>query len=140
MIVFVCGQLCSGKSLYAKALAEHSKGTFIEVGDIVRAVKMTTDRRLLQETKHLSDFIIEHLKTRLYFKGDVIISGVRQKCILEAFPDSMCLWINCPSSIRKERYAKRSRSGDNILTFEEAEQGDIELGILEVKEYIFNRV
>ena len=140
MITFVCGQLCSGKSLYAKTLASIYKGIFVEVGDIVREVKRTMDRKLLQESAHLSAFIVEHLKVRTQFVSDAVISGVRQKCILEAFPEATLLWIDCPLETRKQRYSQRSREGDNILTFEEAEQGDIDLGILEVKQYIFNRV
>lgn len=138
MISFVCGQLCSGKTLYSKALAETCNGTYIEVGDIVRSLKMTADRRLLQDSKHLSEFIIEHLKIRTYFKEDFIVSGVRQKEILEAFPDATMLWVECPAEVRKQRYSKRDRTGDS-QTFEEAEQGDIDLGILEVKQYIFNK-
>ena len=138
MISFVCGQLCSGKTLYSKALSEICNGTHIEVGDIVRSFKMTTDRKILQETKHLSEFIIKHLKIRTHFGGDVVVSGVRQKEILESFPDSTLLWVECPTEVRKSRYLKRDRTGDS-QTFEEAEQGDINLGILEVKQYIFNK-
>jgi hypothetical protein len=35
MICFVCGQLCSGKTLYSKTLTHISDCVFIEVGDIV---------------------------------------------------------------------------------------------------------
>lgn len=138
MISFVCGQLCSGKTLYSKALAQTCNGIYIEVGDIVRSLKMTTDRKLLQDSKHLSEFIIKHLHIRTHFGGDVIVSGVRQKEILEAFSDATLLWVECPANERKQRYLKRDRSGDS-QTFEEAEQGDIELGILEVKQYIFSK-
>ena len=66
-----------------------------------------------------------------------IVSGVRQKEILKHFPEATLLWIECPKKERKKRYKERARQGD-VIEFKEAEQGDIELGILEVKKYILN--
>ena len=64
-----------------------------------------------------------------------VISGVRQKEILKRFPEATILWIECPKKERKKRYSQRARVGDS-LSFKEAEQGDVDLGILEVKKYI----
>jgi cytidylate kinase len=141
MISFVCGQLCSGKSLYSKALAGTTCSLFVEVGDIVRNLKNATDRKILQNSKELDQEIIKVIQEKHDVHkqfGDLIVCGVRQKEILEYFPNSTLLWIECPINIRKERYQKRARSGDT-QTFEEAEQGDINLGILEVKQYILNK-
>lgn len=138
MISFVCGQLCSGKTLYSKALAQISNGLYVEVGDIVRQIKQTEDRKILQDSKHLSVAIIERLKWLAVNNTELIVSGVRQKEILEAFPDSTLLWVECTKKERKRRYKNRAREGDS-QTFEEAEQGDIGLGILEVKNYILNK-
>ena len=50
MTSFVCGQLCSGKSHYAKGLAKASLyASVIEVGDIVRKIKQTTSREELKD-------------------------------------------------------------------------------------------
>ena len=142
MISFICGQLCSGKTLYSTALAKTCDGVYIEVGDLVRAFKNSADRSVLQDSKELYTKIITAIDVMAKFHSvsekDVVVSGVRQKEILEAFPDATLLWIECSAKIRKERYLYRSREGDN-LTFEEAERGDIDLGILEVKKYIFER-
>jgi cytidylate kinase len=140
MISFVCGQLCSGKTLYSKALAHICNGIYIEVGDIVRSIKSTTDRKLLQDSKYLSEAIIEHLHNEVekYSDKDLVVSGVRQKEILVSFSDSTLLWVECPKEERMRRYQNRAREGDS-QTFEEAEQGDINLGILEVKQYILNK-
>lgn len=138
MITFVCGQLCSGKTLYSETLSEIDKSIYVEVGNLVRRWKNTQDRKELQDSKQLSDRIISYIKDDAKAFGKVVISGVRQKEILEAFPEATLLWINCPKEVRKQRYLSRQRDGDT-QTFEEAEQGDIELGILEVKKYIFNR-
>jgi cytidylate kinase len=140
MITFVCGQLCSGKTRYAKAMAGSICGLFIEVGDIVREIKNTKDRKELQNTKQLHEDIVERLvrKMPLSDRDNYVVSGVRQKEILEHFPEATILWIECPKKERKKRYKERAREGDTV-PFKEAEQGDIDLGILEVKQYILKR-
>jgi cytidylate kinase len=140
MITFVCGQLCSGKTHYSKALAALVDGVFIEAGDIVREIKKTNDRKELQNTKELHETITEELirKMPLSKVKQYIISGVRQKEILKFFPEATLLWIECPKNERKKRYKLRARQGD-VVPFKEAEQGDIDLGILEVKKFILKR-
>lgn len=140
MVTFVCGQLCSGKTHYSKALAALVDGAFIEVGDIVREIKQTSDRKQLQDSKHLHEQIVESLirKMPLCDVKQYVVSGVRQKEILKHFPDATILWIECPKKERKKRYKERSREGD-VVAFKEADQGDIDLGILEVKNYIFKQ-
>jgi len=144
MTSFVCGQLCSGKSHYAKGLAKASLyASVIEVGDIVRKIKQTTSREELQDSKDLVGNIITSLQATIksltfQLAEDIIICGVRQKEILEAFPEATMLWLSTPTQLRKERYQKRARAGDD-QTFEEADQGDVDLGILEVKNYILER-
>jgi cytidylate kinase len=140
MISFVCGQLCSGKTLYAKSLSQISDSNFVEVGDIVRKLKQTQERRELQDTKSLSSKIIEEIKNeyKSNFNKQLIVSGVRQVEILSAFPDAILLWIECPKEERQKRYKQRAREGDT-QSFEEAEAGDINLGILGVKKYILNK-
>lgn len=137
MITFICGQLCSGKTHYSKALAALVDGIFIEVGDIVREIKNTKDRKELQNTKELHETIAEELikKMPLSDVKQYVISGVRQKEILKFFPEATLLWIECPKKERKKRYKQRAREGD-MMSFKKAEQGDVDLGILDVKQYI----
>lgn len=138
MITFVCGQLCSGKTLYSNTLSDMDKSIYVEVGNLVRRWKNTQDRKELQDSKQLADRIISYIKDDAKAFDKVVVSGVRQREILEAFPEATLLWIDCPKEVRKQRYLSRQRDGDS-QTFEQAEQGDIDLGILEVKQYIFNR-
>lgn len=140
MTTFVCGQLCSGKSHYSKALAALVGGVFLEVGDIVREIKNTTDRKELQNSKDLHEAIVEQLIRQMPLSDvkQYVISGVRQKEILNYFPEATLLWIECPKKERKKRYQERARQGDTS-SFKEAEQGDIDLGILEVKKYILSK-
>ncbi len=137
MITFVCGQLCSGKTVYSKAFAELTKGVYIEVGDIVREIKQSDDRKTLQDSKKLSSAIVSKLQEMMWkeLPKDMVVSGVRQKSILKAFPYSTLVWIDCPKTDRRIRYQARARKGDT-MSFKEAEKGDIELGILKVKKYI----
>jgi cytidylate kinase len=143
MITFVCGQLCSGKTQYAKAMAGSVAGLFIEVGDIVREIKKTSDRKELQNSHELDEAIVKQLKHKIHLRDELdiaknyVVCGVRQKEILKHFPEATLLWIECPKKERKKRYKERARRGDT-LPFKEAEQGDINLGILEVKKYILN--
>lgn len=140
MITFVCGQLCSGKTVYAKAMAGSVNGLFIEVGDIVREIKNTTERKELQNSKELLETIVERLirKMPLWDTKNYVVCGVRQKEILEHFPEATILWIECPKKERKKRYKERARQGDTT-PFKQAEQGDVDLGILEVKQYILDK-
>ena len=138
MLTFVCGQLCSGKTLYSNALSNIDKSIYVEIGNLVRRWKNTQVRKDLQDSKHLLEKIISYIKDDTKAFSKVVVSGVRQKEILEAFPEATLIWIECPTEVRKQRYLKRQREGDT-QTFEEAEQGDIDLGILEVKQYILNK-
>ena len=137
MITFVCGELCSGKTVYSQAFANLTQSYYIEVGNIVRDIKQSEDRKVLQDSKKLSSVIIEKLQEIMWkqLPKDIVVSGVRQKSILKAFPHSTLVWIDCPKEERKQRYEKRARNGDSV-SFKEAEQGDIELGIRKVKKYI----
>lgn len=141
MICFVCGQICSGKSLYSQTLTKISDCFYLEVGDIVRSIKGSTDRKVLQDTKELAAKIIEFLDLtqRVHAPKQLVVSGVRQKEILEFFPESILIWIECPKDERKRRYLLRSKPGDDTQTFDEADRGDIALGILDVKKYILNK-
>lgn len=138
MITFVCGELCSGKTVYAQTLAKVVDGVCIEVGDIVRKLKNSEDRKVLQDSKHLAAAIVIELSILIAKNKPkvCVVCGVRQKKILKSFPDSTVLWIHCPRKERERRYNSRARTGDQI-SFKEADKGDQKLGILEVKDYIF---
>ena len=140
MISFICGQLCCGKTVFAKAFANTTDGVYVEIGDIVRSIKNSQDRQQLQNSKELSSEIISHLNLRAneVFPKQLIASGPRQVEILKAFPEATMLWIECPTQTRKARYNFRARQGDT-MSFEDADKGDVDLGILEIKQYILDR-
>lgn len=140
MITFICGQLCCGKTSFARSYAAINDCTYVELGDIVRRIKQSQDRQELQNSKELAHEIareIKHIEKEVFPKG-VVASGPRQIEILQEFPDSTLLWIECPPATRQARYSFRARTGDSV-PFDVAEQGDIDLGILKVKDYVFQR-
>lgn len=140
MLTFICGQLCCGKTSFAKSFAEINDGYYIELGDIVRNIKQSEDRKTLQDSKELANEIAAELRLieKQMFPKVIVASGPRQVEIIEQFPEATLLWIECPTKTRNARYSFRARNGDNS-SFEEAEQGDIKLGILKVKEYILTK-
>ena len=105
MITFVCGQLCSGKTLYSQTLCEIDKSIYVEVGNVVRRWKNTSDRKQLQNSKELAKRLIAYIRDDAKAFGRLVVSGVRQKEILEAFPEATLLWIECPKEVRNQRYS-----------------------------------
>lgn len=138
-VSFVCGKLCSGKTKYAIALAESCGALYVEVSDLVRMLKKEGNRSNLQDTKDLHSKITAALQTCIVNAQttDVVVSGVRQTEILEAFPEATLLWIEASEELRKQRFVSRSRPGDT--DFYEAEKGDEALGIGRVKHYILSK-
>tara|TARA_R110000868_G_scaffold294551_3_gene555077 strand:- start:2058 stop:2483 length:426 start_codon:yes stop_codon:yes gene_type:complete len=140
MITFVCGELCSGKTFYSNVLVELNKAVYIEVGDLVRSIKQSQDRKVLQDSKKLTAAIVAAISSTIARnpRKNYVICGVRQKAILKAFLHATMIWINCPKEDRRSRYTMRARTGDT-MTFEEAEKGDKKLGIDKVKQYILEK-
>lgn len=141
MITCVCGKICSGKSTYAEAYASLTNSKLIEVGDIVRKIKKSIERDVLQDTVELHSEIANQLLRETQDQNiDYVISGIRQKEILETlyqcYSDVITVWIECPRHVRQLRFLGRKKEGDN-LSFIQAENGDNELGINDLKEYIF---
>ncbi|MBJ7436424.1 MAG: AAA family ATPase [Acinetobacter sp.] len=149
-VTFVCGYLCSGKTTTAHSLhkaAEIGEAMIIEVSTIVKNILQTSDRSKLQGRPDIDVQIIEQLRKLIeqqvrkgvdYF----IISGVRQLSILKAFPSAQYLWVSCDERVRFDRYHTRKEFKDVDRTHEgfvAANQRDIELGIDEVKQFIFNQ-
>ena len=137
-MIFICGEICSGKTHYGKILAKGLSVEFIDVSSIVKDILQTSLRINLQGNPQLDESIITRLKQ---YTNDSVISGVRQQSILEAFPDSTFTWLEVSQDIRFKRCMERQDKKDIITweAFQQAEQKDNELGLQEVKNYILNR-
>ena len=141
-IVFLFGEICSGKSTYD--FGEQSMR--ITVSNIVKRLMQSEDREVLQKTKHLdniiADEIIEEIDNIFGYVDPlpqtIIIDGIRQYSIVEQvqqyLPDNAQVeykWLEVDSAERKRRFEARKDPKDT-LTFEEAEKRDNELGLSEL--------
>lgn len=140
-MIFICGSICSGKTLYGKALAQGLSSSFIDVSSIVRRVLNTQTREKLQDSASLDGVIIQELKK--YQNTNAIIAGVRQLSILKAFDDvdSTFIWLEASEDLRLSRYLNRKDKKDFLTKedFLEAERRDLLLGFGEIKKFIFER-
>ena len=138
MITFVCGEICSGKSVVANAYAALTNSPIVEIGSIVRGIKNSEDRDVLQDSKALTAEIIKVLQQEeeKAMPKTLIAVGPRQVEIIRKFPHAEFIWIEVPMHVRKMRFNERRRKGDENIAFETATVGDLYLGINDVKKYI----
>lgn len=138
-IVLIFGKICSGKSTYANALSYVTKAKHITVSDIVKRVSGATTRSTLQMTHNLDEAIAVELVKEIEKYGKVVVDGIRQKSIVDWLlkhfhrDDILMLWLDTPDEIREYRFRDRIMTKDDI-SFEQADQRDAELGLLELQE------
>lgn len=141
-VLFLFGEICSGKSTY-----DVGQGSLrITVSNVVRRLMQSEDREVLQKSKHLdtviADEIIEEIDNIFGYvypsPQTIIIDGIRQYSIVEQvqqwLPNNVEVeykWLEVDSAERKRRFEARKDPKDN-LTFEEAEKRDNALGLSEL--------
>ena len=145
-IVFLFGEICSGKSTYQ--FPTHT--VKLTVSNIVKKLMQSDNREVLQNSKHLdtkiADMIAEDIwHYQVFVFDDVhttpeyfVIDGIRQYTILEqleqwltkTYPDVQLeyKWLEVDREERKRRFEARKDVKDT-LTFEEAEKRDNALGL-----------
>jgi len=144
-IAFVCGYMRSGKSTvargyYKELLARGKKVILLEVSDIVKQYVSATERKHLQGHPELLQPIVAEITKAARSYDFVVVSGVRQVEILKTFPLADMMWVQSPSITRYLRYERSSKDKTkDLVTFNELNQRDEELGLLQVKKYIFER-
>lgn len=146
MITFICGELCTGKS-YHSAFYSHLGLPVIEVSEIVkRNLKLSkaldpSKREYLQGHKDMDEMIIADILQCYESMTDVIVVGLRQKSVLERIVEHKIshtvLWISTPIEVRKERYSKDIKNSGQ--SFDTATLRDDDLGILELKKFIYEK-
>lgn len=141
-IKLVCGRLCSGKDYI---INKHYQGfDVVSVSDIVKSIVNSSDRAMLQETKHFDGVILDILKPLTEPK--LVINGIRQLSIvlgmLESNPVDVVevVWICCPEDIRRYRYYDRKDHKDSQMKFEQADENDSKLGLLQIESFILNNL
>lgn len=138
-IVLLFGKICSGKSTYADALCYVTKAKRITVSDIVKRVSGKTTRSELQQTQDLDADIAAELINEINKYDKIVIDGIRQDTIVWHIVNYFgmdaitMVWLEVPDEIRKHRFYDRVVAKDDI-SFEEADQKDIKLGLERVAE------
>jgi adenylate kinase family enzyme len=138
-IVLVFGRLCSGKGTFCEPYIK--KGyNHITTSDIVKKVSGFTTRDQLQTTKDMDTLIIEEMVTYIRDNQPIVVDGIRQQSIIEALVNEFgresidMIWLEAPKNIRQQRYTDRAATKDT-KSFDDAEAGDIKLGINDVEQY-----
>lgn len=139
-IVLVCGQLCSGKGHFCQT--KYPDFYRIEISSVVKSLSKATDRLELSKTAYLDIKIIDRLIEIINHHDKVIVDGIRQPSILHAlerhYGDQIkdVIWLDVPEDVRRSRYEQRASDKDKRQTFDQAIEGDKNLGIDKVEEYI----
>ena len=139
-IILVCGNLCSGKGHFCET--KYPDYYRIGVSDIVRGLSMAQDRNELSKTAHLDTQIVEALSDEIRKHDKVIVDGIRQPTILYALRNRFAgdikdiIWLDVPEDTLRQRYAARASAKDKATTFDQAVQGDKNLGLGDVENYI----
>lgn len=143
-VIFLCGEICSGKNYYYKNLMEVQGWDRIIVSDIVKELIQSKKREDLQSTANrdlqIADVIVVKMKT-FNGKGKLVIDGIRQTSILERIEKSIdadygYIWLDVDFEKRRERYKARSADKDKESSFEVAERRDIDLGIRKLQAFL----
>jgi dephospho-CoA kinase len=97
----------------------------------------------LQKTDYLDKYILDQLIDYIENNSRIIIDGIRQPYILYNLIDFckyhsiayQLFWVYACKQTRYQRFYKRN---NETQSFEEAEQGDCNLGIDEIENFILN--
>lgn len=109
--IFVCGYTGSGKSFYAKSIAEWNGANFVEISDIVKEITQKSLRSEIGCKPELDMEIVKRLKS---MRTPLVVSGVRQQSILDEFKGSPVIWVDVSQEMRGERIRSRNREKDDI--------------------------
>jgi len=138
-IILVVGLPFSGKTTFAE---NHVLHDHIEVGDIVREITQTQERKhILSLDEQICKILTQKLLSSTNETG-VVITGIRQMSILfyliARFGDIEIVWLEVPKEELQRRYINRDDVKDKGLTFEEIIRKDYELGLAEIEFFCKN--
>lgn len=133
---FIFGELCSGKSTYAKW--KFPDFPIIEIGEIVRHLVNKKERVHIKE---LDVQIAREVDIQLQQLGkqDVVIVGVRQISLLKELMQDIdsLIYLQVQRSELKRRFLNRKNKKEK-LTFEDAIEKDDNLGMRALKLFLLN--
>lgn len=145
-LTFICSYLCGGKSTLAKLLFDKlpkETSNIVEVGHFVRHLLKKDKREDLLGHPELSKEIIRMIIEMNDNYEHVIVSGVRQVSILQAFPQAELIWLDNSPNILYQRWLEREEEKDGgektPERFNNLIHGEKALGIELVKNYIITK-
>ena len=138
-IIIVLGKLCSGKGTFCKFFTSKPLNYHhVTTSDIVKRLTGLQTRSTLQFTETLDADIASELINIIKTNPKTIIDGIRQPSIIDAIINAFgisnveLIWLDVPDDVRLQRFNDRQDKKDD-QSFEDAEQGDIKLGLLQVE-------
>lgn len=143
-IIFLCGEICSGKNYYYENVMPTQEWDRIIVSDIVRKLISSGSRSALQSTADLDEQIAHIImeKMKVYNgRGKLVIDGIRQASIIKYVEEMMIadygyIWLDVAYEKRKERFEARITEKDKDTSFEDADRRDIDLGIRHLQAFL----
>ena len=145
-VLFLFGEICSGKSTYAP----EGNSVRITVSNVVKKLMQSEDREVLQKSRHMDTMIANEIANDLWnydtfvFESKdttpdyLIIDGIRQGTILTVLESYIershprwgieYKWLEVDREERRRRFDARKDPKDT-LSFDEAEKRDNELGL-----------
>lgn len=141
-VIFISGEICSGKDTVMKRDYSADFYQQIDLGQLVREKFQTADRIF---DNNLEPYFVERVK-EITKNNDktYIITGLRQpslaKKLSALFDEVKHIYLTVPRDILKWRYASRADIKDANISFEDAIKGDQSLGMKELQYYLLTEV
>ena len=141
-VIFISGEICSGKDTIMNRDYSADFYQQIDLGQLVREKFQTADRIF---DNGLEPYFVERVK-ELTKNNDktYIITGLRQPSLAEKlsalFDEVKHIYLSVPRDILKWRYTARADVKDANISFEDAIKGDQSLGMKELQYYLLTEV
>lgn len=130
-VIFLLGEICSGKDTYANNNFTNGE-IVVSIGDIVRKI---SNKKQRISNKDLDQTIIKECK-KIYESlqnKTIVFVGIRQEIVYlelaKDFEDKQSIILTASSKVLKDRYESRGDEKDKNLTYEQAHNIDLQLGL-----------
>lgn len=142
-VIFISGELCSGKDTMVSKHYSSDKFKQIDLGTLVRE-KFQTQERIFDN--NLEPYFIERIEQirKENLDKTIVITGLRQptlcKKISALFDEIWHTYLVVPRDILNHRFNNRADIKDTKISFEDAIKGDQSLGMKELQLYLLTQV
>ncbi|MFW6002185.1 MAG: hypothetical protein ACOCQD_02500 [archaeon] len=140
LVKIYCGKLCSGKGWVIEDELKYDCDSVVRVSSIIKKFTKYQNRSDLQKTAYLDDYVYNQLIKNINNHCKLMIDGIRQPSILYKIIEYcnkhniqyQLIWVYASEDIRRKRFSLRNEE----QSFEQANQGDYNLGINEIEQFI----